>query len=398
VGEGNITVRSDADGHDSTAGLNRDANKVQETFKDDHYGMHMTVPVMDMDKVEKEGQVVIPTAYAMTAAGVSTLNALLLTPAVAMFQPVLKRDDVFNPEKFQLDNFLYYPFERAIGQYDRAYLTMEEAYVNKPEHMLSLWAWSVPIVGKFVPGPEGNMNNLISLLFTSGGINDRDAGESRRNQATIAGQGMGQDSARSITMPFSNAFEIMSELLLGSTALGYDATNKILENAPPGSTIVIQGHSGGVMHMMSASKFFGFYDIGVGYASLNQGPFLGTFNNVRQADVYLSLGYKDPTSDIAFSILPGAIVNKTVQTSLLSPDGQHNQSYWVSPEDVAKAAKENKTLTVGGNEWQSIETKNIQEYMQKIWQLNNITVGNPYIYSPHPEVNYVPQQAGETKK
>jgi hypothetical protein len=87
-----------------------------------------------------------------------------------------------------------------------------------------------------------------------------------------------------------------------------------------------------------------------------------------------------------------------VQTSLLSPDGQHNQSYWVSPEDVAKAAKENKTLTVGGNEWQSIETKNIQEYMQKIWQLNNITVGNPYIYSPNPEVNYVPQQTGENKK
>jgi hypothetical protein len=358
----------------------------------------MTVPIPDTDKIEQEGKIVVPTAYAMTAAGVSTLDALLMTPAVAIFQPVLKRDDVFNPDKFQLDNFLYYPFERAIGQYDRAYLTMEDAYVNKPEDMLSLWALSVPIVGKFIPGPEGKGNNLNPLLFISGGINDREEGESKRNQATIAGQGMDKNSAKSIRMPFSNAFEIMSELLLGSTALGYDATNQILENAHSEDTIVIQGHSGGVMHMMSASKILGFYDIGVGYASLNQGPFFGTFNNVQRADVYLSLGYKDPTSDIAFSMLPGAIVNKTVQTSVLSPSGQHNQPYWISSDDMARAVKENKILKVGGNEWELIETNNIQGYMLPVWQLNNIPVGNPAVNSPYPEVNYVPQQTDKNKK
>ncbi|MDR1304444.1 MAG: hemagglutinin repeat-containing protein [Verrucomicrobiales bacterium] len=403
VGEGTINVRSDTDGH-SLDGLNRDVTQVQEVTKDDHFGMHMTVPIIDPDQMVEEGKVVIPTAHAITASAISTANALITTPAVALFQPVLKWQDVFSPDGFNLDNFLYYPFERAVGQYDTAYKTMEHAYLYKPESMASLWASSIPLVGKFVPDPVGNMNNQNPVLFTSGGINDRDEGESKRNQATISGQGMNKDSAKSITMPFSNAFEIASELLFGSTALGYDAVAKILEDAQPGDTIAIQGHSGGVMHMMSASKILGVYDIGVGYASLSQGPFLGTFNNVQQANVFLSLGVVDPTSDIAGGMQLISVVNKNVYTSFLSslpfssePDGQHNQSYWVSPDNVAQAIKENKTLNVGGNEWQALETQLIKEYMQPIWQSKDVPVGNVHINSPYPQVDFVKQQTQEKK-
>jgi hypothetical protein len=306
VGEGAINVRSDADGH-SLDGLNRDVTQVQEVTKDDHFGMHMTVPIIDPDQMVEEGKVVIPTAYAMYSTGWNALASIGIIPLITAESTMI--DGIINGSISSNGNtleetpkYITSPVKRAINNYNNAFKIGYAAYEYNPEYLPALFGKSIPFIGTFIPGPEGGQS-IFSIIFNySGGIRDVGTGYSNRDQATFVGLGLveGKD-AFSGFYDHGSGSEVFSELFLGNTAPGLEYAGQIINNLinkdPTANSVALLGHSGGVMRSALASKYLGYLGVGVYYTDLSQGPGWGFYNNIQNATTHLSIPM-EPVSDM----------------------------------------------------------------------------------------------------
>jgi hypothetical protein len=348
VGEGNITVRSDVDGHDSTAGLNRDANKVQETFKDEHFGMHMTVPVMDMDKVEQEGKIVVPTAYAMYSTGWNTLTSVAISPLIAIESLVI--DGMIEGGRLEeTPKYVIAAPARAINAYNTAYMIGELAYEYNPEYLPALFGMNIPFIGTFIPGPEGDQTNRSPVLYFSGGIRDtgKNGSISYRDPATLAGFGLVDgETGFSGHYSYGSGAEVFSELFLGNTAPGLEFARQVLQNISENKSndiaIMLMGHSGGDMRSAILSKYVGYANIGVYNADFSQGPAWGYYNNIQNATSHLSVP-GDPVSVMGLISFPllfsGGDMNLNI--SVLGDNAIHTQPFSAGGSEFDKTFYEN---------------------------------------------------------
>ena len=380
IGEGAINTNSDI------SGLNRDINKVQEITYESHSGIHMTVPVVNPDRMVEEGKIVVPTAYAIYSTGWNALASTAISPLIALESLAfdgLESELTKNGARLEeTPKYIIAAPRRAINGYDTAYAIGALAYEYNPEYLPALFGMNIPFLGTFIPGPEGDQSTRSTVWYFSGGIRDigKDGSAPGRDPTTFAGFGLADgETGFSGHYPYGSGAEVFSELFLGNTAPGIEFFGEILKqktddiNNQNNNSILLTGHSGGVMRSALASKYLGYAGIGVWNADFSQGPAWGYYNNVQNATSHLSVP-GDVVSDMGIVSFPLFFINDShvqLNMSVLGKNAIHAQPF---------------TGPRGGSEFDKIFYYNLKENLQQ-GQLPNYPSEAIKYFQPYEKVN-----------
>jgi RHS repeat-associated protein len=186
---------------------------------------------------------------------------------------------------------------------------------------LELFGMQLPLIGNFIPGPQGDQSGDVQATVTSRGIYGMSYDRVFKTDNDAA-QALGIRDNISATYVGGSVFQVITELFLGNTGPGLNYASQVSGQVGSG-TIDQLAHSGGVIRSLIGSKFLGAYGIGVSENFSSQGPALGYFNNVGNVDWKLSPGFKEPTSTISWALSSGLIG--------VSPDVGWNNGLHIQP-------------------------------------------------------------------
>jgi len=177
-----------------------------------------------------------------------------------------------------------------------------------------LFGHQLPIIGNFIPGPQGATSGDIFATFTSRGIYGTSQERVVAND-DAAGLGLNLNNQRSAPYVGGTITEVISELLFGNTSRGLEYASQVVDSLSEmgfdSAGMINQiDHSGGVIRGLEGSTYLGFYGIGVANNFSSQGPALGYFNNVQNMSWNLSPSaycFGEPTSTVSWLLSPGLI-------------------------------------------------------------------------------------------
>jgi hypothetical protein len=316
----------------------------------------MTVPIIDADKVEKEGQVVIPTAYAMYETSANTLVSIGITPGILLERIIL--DGNYKGENLEhLFDFPYSTFKASIDNYNTHYLIGEYAYEYHPEYLPALFGDRIPILGNFLPGPTGPQGQEATQWWYFGGIADKKPYEISRDRLTEQYYKANGVDVQASQYDHGSAMEVLAAGIFGFNARGVEALGKLIDfnrNSPnliEGLTINAAAHSGGGMIVLQASRYAGYLGASFNDVSVVQSPVIGYYANVQEPHLYESFA---PSKKEVTSIL-GAIFSPFVFTNQGPIVMGDLQVKWEGDESIHLQTGD---IEYGKNKWDILQIGN----------------------------------------
>ena len=200
----------------------------------------------------------------------------------------------------------------GFDSYGRAYGVAQQA--DSFLQVFELLGHQLPIIGNFIPGPQGASSGDIFATFTSRGIYGTSQERVVAND-DAAGLGLNLNNQHSAPYVGGTVTEVISELLFGNTSRGLEYASQVMDSLgemgfDSAGMINQIDHSGGVIRGLEGSTFLGYYGIGVANNFSSQGPALGYYNNVQNMSWNLSPSayfFGEPTSTISWLLSPGLI-------------------------------------------------------------------------------------------
>jgi RHS repeat-associated protein len=205
----------------------------------------------------------------------------------------------------------------GVDSYGRAYDVAQQA--TGFLQVFELLGHQLPVIGNFIPGPQGATSGDIFATFTSRGIYgvSQSSVTSQDNRDWSQLQSKYQLAGDQSSAPYvgGTITEVISELLFGNTSRGLEYASQVIDSLSEmgfdSAGMINQiDHSGGVIRGLEGSTYLGYYGIGVANNFSSQGPALGYFNNVQNLSWNLSPSsyfFGEPTSTVSWLLSPGLI-------------------------------------------------------------------------------------------
>jgi len=292
--------------------------------REEGYGPCAISPLVDWDSDGRFGKAVARDIYAGVAGTANTAISIGISPLVFLEGTV---SGLLIPERGPTFGLWAASSTIAAGfsSFGRTYDVAQHA--DTFAQIGALLGYQIPVLGNFIPGPEGQQNANILATITSrgvGGVSDA-AVVQNDNQA---GNALGLRDQMSAPYVGGTGTEVISAMLLGNTSRGLEYFEQAISDLGGATGTIDQvDHSGGVIRGLEGSKYLGYFGIGVDRNFSAQGPAFGYFNNVQNLSFNLSpsrYAFGEITSTFAYPWSLGVFSQNTTVNSAWG-NGPHVQ-------------------------------------------------------------------------